>query len=162
MDANEQIKIPRLLWMELIHELKRRGAGKRESGAFLLGQANEADHKIIEYICYDDLDPNALKSGIVIFHGSGYTALWDYCSKKNLKVLADVHTHPTKDTRQSYIDRENPMVPVVGHVALILPKYGNATKWSLEGVGIHVFNGGGKWTSHPSSSTECPIKLSLW
>lgn len=162
MAANDRIKIPRLTWMNLVGELQRRGQSRRESGAFLLGSATNNDRKVSRFVCYDDLDPAALETGYVMFHARGLSALWALCSEQQLKVLADVHTHPTSDVRQSSIDQDHPMLPVKGHVALILPRYGKTSKWSLAGVGMHVFQGGRRWTSTRSDGLAPPIELCAW
>jgi proteasome lid subunit RPN8/RPN11 len=160
--AKRCIKIPRLTWYQLVAEVRRRGKRRRESGAFLLGGANDSDERVQAFVCYDDLDPDALSGGAVAFHAKGYCALWSLCSKSGMKVLADVHTHPTADVRQSSIDRDHPMLPVAGHVALILPRYGHTSKWSLEAVGVHVFQGQGQWTSFAHRHPDAPIRLCMW
>src|SRR6266853_5082256 len=94
-----RLNIPRYLWGKLIKELRRRGKGVRESGAFLLGDVGGC--KIRQFIAYDDLDPSALTSGIIVFQGAGYVPLWMFCEQHKMQVLADVHTHGGKCTRQS-------------------------------------------------------------
>src|SRR6266542_2518763 len=116
-----KIAIPILLWMRLIRQLRLRGGGYRESGAFLLGRAES--YRILKFICYDDLDPTALDTGIITFHGAGFVPLWDYCRDHKLHVMADVHTHGGESTGQSGSDRTHPMIGVKGHVALIVPHY---------------------------------------
>ncbi len=162
MAVEQNIKIPYLTWLLLVAELKKRGKGRQESGAFLLGKTGATKRRIETFVCYDDLDPNALSSGVVMFHGSGFSALWEYCAKNSLQVLADVHTHPTSDVRQSHIDKSHPMIPVPGHIGLILPRYGNTSKYSLAGVGIHVFQGQGYWKSFSHNAPGAPVELSLW
>lgn len=162
MDSNQRIEIPRLLWMRLVGEIRARGRGQRESGAFLMGKKEAASRGVVSYFCYDDLDPKALTHGIVEFHRRGFSKLWDICKDRGLQVLADVHTHPGKDVRQSATDKENPMLPVRGHVALILPRFGKTSLWSLEPVGIHRFTGGRQWESFNPSDEQCPVRLSLW
>lgn len=137
------LTIPRLLWWRLHRELRRRGGGRRESGAFLLAKDGAA--KVCGFLCYDDLDPHALDSGIVVFHGSGFVPLWEHCRARNRRVLADVHTHPGDWTGQSGSDRTNPMVSQPGHIALILPNFAQ-TRWpGLRGVGIHEYLGNHQW-----------------
>jgi len=65
------------LWIRLIRQLRKRGYGHRESGAFLLGRNGQS--RITRFICYDDLDPEALDSGIVVFRGLGFVPLWEFC-----------------------------------------------------------------------------------
>lgn len=161
MAGNKQIEIPRLLWIRLVADLRARGRGSRESGAFLMGRKDDAEPSVVSYICYDDLDRSAL-TGIVEFHRTGFSKLWDVCRDKGLKVLADVHTHPTKDVRQSRVDQANPMLPVRGHVALIVPNFGNTSKWSLAPVGIYRFQGAGQWQTYKPEGDDCPVRLTMW
>src|SRR5215469_6918024 len=106
------VTIPSLLWMRLLRQLRKRGGGYRESGAFLLGKTGS--RRVSRFICYDDLDEHALDSGIVTVHAIGFVRLWDICKKKNMRVLADIHTHPTGWIDQSESDRTHPMVAQPG------------------------------------------------
>lgn len=162
MAGDKHIKIPRLTWMGLVRDLRKRGQGCRESGAFLLGKVDSADRRVESFICYDDLDPQALEDGIIVFHACGFSALWELCSKRGLEVLVDVHTHPTADVRQSDVDKEYPMLPVMGHIALILPRYGKTSKWSLSGVGVNVYQGARQWSSTRGDAPQSPIQLCIW
>lgn len=162
MASNPPIQIPRLLWMGLVGDLRGRGRDRRESGAFLMGKKESSSRVVVSYLCYDDLDASALMHGIVEFHRAGFSKLWDICRERRLRVLADVHTHPGNDVRQSSIDMANPMLPVPGHVALIMPRFGKTSLWSLAPVGIHRFLGGGHWESFRPGDAGCPVRLSLW
>lgn len=136
-------KITLKLWKKLVRELKKRGEGKRETGAFLLG--DPAGDTITDFICYNDLDQEAFDSGIIIFNGDGYIQLWQYCAEHKLKVLADVHTHPGGWTGQSASDQRHPMVAQKGHIALIVPHFAKKRNQLLNNVGIHEFLGNKKW-----------------
>jgi proteasome lid subunit RPN8/RPN11 len=160
--ADRCITISHLIWMSLVGELRHRGRGRRESGAFLVGRKGDVERRVVRFICYDDLDHQALEHGIVTLHAAGMSALWDLCRKESLTVLADVHTHPSADTRQSDTDRHYPMVPVAGHVAMIVPNFGQASRWSLAGVGVHVFEGAGQWISYRGAGTNLPVRLTAW
>lgn len=160
--ASKQIQIPLLTWRRLVSDLATRGAGTRETGAFLMGKKGDEGRSVVDYLCYDDLDRRALTHGIVEFHRGGFSKLWDVCKDRSLHVLADIHTHPTRDVRQSYIDKTNPMLPVRDHVALILPMYGMSSRWSLASAGIYRFAGSGQWDAFHADAADCPVKLSLW
>jgi len=136
-------KIKLALWKKLIRELKKRGEGRRETGAFLLG--SPTGNIITDFICYNDLDSKAFDSGIIIFNGDGYIPLWQYCAEKKLKVLADVHTHPGGWTGQSASDQKHPMVAQKGHIALIVPHFATKRNQLLKNVGVHEFLGNKKW-----------------
>lgn len=135
------------LWMRLIKQLRKRGHGQRESGAFLLGRNGQS--RITHFICYDDLDPMALDTGIVVFHGHGFVPLWEVCRREKMQVLADVHTHSDEWTGQSEADRTHPMVGQKGHVSLIVPHYGMRNLLELGGVGIYEYVGNHQWIERP-------------
>jgi hypothetical protein len=155
MRAN--LTIPLLLWRKLMGQIRRRGAGVRESGAFLLG--NVAGCKIKHFIPYDDLDPSALDSGIVRLHGEAFVALWNYCQRHKMQVLADVHTHGGKWTGQSGTDQSNPMIETQGHIALIVPNLARGNRTSLRGVGIYEYLGDLRWRTWSAKSGK--VKLIL-
>ncbi len=141
----DSIQIPIQIWRKLQDELALRGDGKRESGAFLLGKIGTRN--IVNFICYDDLDPTALESGIIVFQGACFVPLWNYCDQNKMMVLADVHTHGGDWTKQSGTDRTNPMIEATGHIALIIPNFAQNKSDSLSGVGIFEYRGNHRWKS---------------
>lgn len=144
------LKIPWFVWFRLVRELRRRGRGHRESGAFLLG--GNGARKVTHFICYDDLDSTALDTGIIVFHGEGFVPLWEFCRERKMRVLADVHTHGDEWTSQSESDRTHPMIAQSGHVALIVPHLAQRRWQLLAGVGIHEYRGDHRWkTCAPKS-----------
>ena len=138
-----------LLWRRLTVALRERGRGEsRESGAFLLGgKPTDSPPRITEFVIYDDLDPEALDSGIVRFDGRHFGKLWALCRDRELTVIADVHVHPT-GSGQSASDRAHPMISEPGHIALILPNFARAPI-PREDVGIYRYQGAGKWETVP-------------
>jgi proteasome lid subunit RPN8/RPN11 len=156
------IKIPIWLWSQVISDLRRRGGGVRESGAFLLGRDDRNPARVTSYICYDDVDPAAYQAGVIAFHANGCAALWQHCREKQLELLIDVHTHPGSDVRQSGIDERHPMMPVNGHTAIIVPNFANTAWWSLKAVGVYEYLGGRNWRTHPASARKRRVRLSAW
>ena len=114
----------------------------------LLPIVNLCNQALRTFVCYDDLDLNACQSGAITFHGDGYAALWEHCREKDLQVIGDMHTHPGGHVGQSEIDQRHPMIPLVGHTAIIVPNFARTPWWSLKPVGMYEylgnFNGG--WT----------------
>ncbi len=165
MDDNHRpqtVLISRLTWARLVLALRRRGGGVRESGAFLLGTIEKGKGKVRGFICYDDVDANAYQRGAIAFHASGFAALWAHCRKTGQDVIADVHTHPGSDTRQSQIDQRHPIIPIVGHTALILPRFADMPIWSMRGVGVHEYLGSFRWKHHREASAAARLKLTWW
>ena len=101
-------------------------------------------------------------AGAIAFHASGCAALWRHCKEKQLDLLVDVHTHPGPDVRQSPIDERHPMMPIVGHTAMIVPNFARTACWSLKLVGVYEYLGGFKWRTYPASAPNRRVKLSLW
>jgi proteasome lid subunit RPN8/RPN11 len=151
------VEINRLLWFNLTRVVHRRGENERESGAFLLARPN--DTRVVRFICYDDLDPRSLDTGIVHFNSAGYVKLWKICQEEKLRVVADIHTHPTKGTGQSELDAMNPMIPQKGQMALIVPRFARGSRFGLRGVGIYEYLGESSWRQWPASSGKVRLTL---
>lgn len=95
-------------------------------------------------------------------HAEGYAKLWQHCRERGLQVLADIHTHPGGDVRQSSIDQKHPMIPIAGHTAMIAPHLGRTSIWSLVEIGIYEYLGRYKWRAHPASKGRRRVSLCLW
>jgi len=140
------------VWHEGVDELGRRAAGTRESGAFLLGRAKGKTCRIEQFLFYDDVDPNCFAHGIVEFDGGKFGIVWEQCRIRKMKVVADVHVHPGH-FGQSSSDRRNPMVPEIGHLALIIPDF--AVRKRLPGrIGIYEYLGARQWRDHSRKGTQ--------
>lgn len=133
-----------LLWRRLLTRLRERGRGcTRESGAFLLGCRRNGRARIVDFVLYDDLDPNCLDSGIVRIDGRFFGGLWSICKERNLAVVADVHVHPGC-ARQSDSDRAYPMIARAGHLALIIPRFASGPMRQAD-IGIFRYRGAKSW-----------------
>ncbi|GIL40554.1 hypothetical protein [Roseiterribacter gracilis] len=132
------------VWADGVADLERRTQKHtRESGAFLLGVRCGEQLQIREFVFYDDIDPAALNTGIVHFHGAKFEALWNLCAEKKLQVVADVHVHPF-GYEQSESDRAYPAIPRAGHIAFILPNFARGPKHP-GGIGQFEYRGNGAW-----------------
>jgi hypothetical protein len=126
--------------------------GKRESGAFLLGQPVGDLKQVLEFVFYDDIDPHSLDSGIVHFAGNRLPLLWEHCRARGFGVVADVHVHPCSH-HQSRSDRDNPVMPRAGHIAIIIPDF--AAKATEPGqIGLYEYCGDGRWRDHSNRGSE--------
>ena len=139
---------PTALWRQGLGELRRRGQGRRESGAFLLGSSSGSQRQIERFLYYDNVDPHCLDSGIVQFSGNAFPAVWSLCSDEGLSVIADVHTHPGRGTpQQSHADRTNPMIGLPGHIALIVPDFASQVVFA-DKIAVDEYLGGHQWKNH--------------
>ncbi len=131
------------LWKMGLQELKRRGQGRGESGAFLLGYEEHGRRHIRQFVFYDDLDAHCLDRGFIDFDGSYYGKLWGLCRASGLIVVADIHTHPGV-ARQSLTDEENPMIAQKGHIGILVPNYALRV-YKARDLGVYEYEGNHRW-----------------
>jgi len=148
------------LWTDGLIELRQRGGGMRESGAFLIGKNVNGKRRVLRFVYYDDLDPNCLDSGVVVFKSPGYGPLWQLCREAGMNVVADVHTHPTIAI-QSDADRRHPMIAVQGHIALIVPYFANHIFMPCE-MGIYEYKGSHKWHNYSGKKADRIFYIGRW
>lgn len=157
---DHRVSCARALWEQGLNELRRRGGGVRESGAFLLGRQDGVRRRISRFAFYDDLDTHCLDSGIVTFDGAGYGPLWSLCRTTGLTVIGDIHTHPGV-ARQSSSDRTNPMVATPGHLAIIVPRLAQPSfKWPE--LGIYEYLGQHRWHEHSGAGAARFFYVGFW
>jgi proteasome lid subunit RPN8/RPN11 len=154
------LRFRRETWDALISELARRAGGIRESGAFLLAPAGRETPIVTSVVYYDDLDPDALNGGVALY-APAFGRLWSICAERRLRVVGDVHTHPGEYTRQSGVDRDNPMVARVGHIALIVPNLGAGAIAPVD-VGVHRYLGDAGWRSSFGRDASAQIYVGRW
>lgn len=156
MNSN-RLEMPKAMWLDLMADLRQRGGGRQESGAFLLGQLQGHTRHMHSWVAYDDLDPEALTKGYVRLGTGAFTKLWALCETRQQMVIADVHTHP-REPHQSLSDRTNPMVSQAGHIALIVPRYAQGQVTSRS-VSVNVYLGAKSWANYLDREAEARIRL---
>lgn len=142
---DDPLQLTWLRWWQLVRELRRRGDGVRESGAFLLGRRSSGRSAVLDFVFYDEIDPGALSRGHVHLSGEALNKVWDRCAVTGLEVLADVHTHPG-GAGQSDSDQAYPMIALRDHTALIIPNFARSAL-NLRGVGVYRHLGARNWIS---------------
>ena len=142
---DDRLRLTWFGWWQLMRQLRHRGGGVRESGAFLLGRTSGLGGEITEFVFYDDIDPHALSQGHVHLAGAALNRVWDCCAASGLEVLADVHTHPS-GSGQSHSDQRHPMIAIKGHTALIIPDFASSMR-NLRGIGVYRHLGACNWIS---------------
>jgi proteasome lid subunit RPN8/RPN11 len=159
-EESHELRISRRMWRRILIDLARRGAGERESGAFLLAARDRRPRRVVTWIPFDELDSGALNGAIAI-RGEAFVALWRICADRGLRVIADIHTHPGAGVAQSSIDQANPMVAQAGHVGLIIPYYARHGG-RRRAVGVHVYRGNRTWASHYGREAARMLRLTPW
>lgn len=137
------LRFRRGVWQALISDLRARGEGVHETGAFLLANADDDLRQVSRWISYEDLEPGSCQEDLVRLSSQAFSRLWAICQSERLIVLADIHTHPL-GAGQSRSDRANPMVSMPGHVAIIVPRFALGPV-STRDVTFNVYMGGGEW-----------------
>ena len=145
VEHDPKLTIPLTLWRKLFRELHHRTGERHESGAFLLGHLTKRGRQVEEVVYYDDLDPHAYRTGVVVMHAASFGMLWDRCKSSGLSVVADIHVHP-RAAFQSRADRKNPMIAVTGHLALIVPNFARPPV-ALKSLGFFEYRGSHRWRS---------------
>jgi len=140
------------LWIALLRDLRARGGGYRESGAFLLGKLANGTRIAEAFVPYESLDSEAQHHDYVRLRTEAFGNLWAECAQQKREVVADVHTHPF-GPRQSISDRENPMISIAGHVALIVPLFAMHDVGPAD-VSVNLFHGRGRWTTYLGKEAE--------
>lgn len=145
MAREPKLTVPSAIWAKLLRELHQRTEERHESGAFLLGPAAVSGRRVSDTVFYDELDPDAYRTGIVELQGASFGALWERCRSSGLSVVADIHVHP-RAAFQSWADRNNPMIATAGHLALIVPDFARPPVVP-EKLGFYEYHGGHHWRS---------------
>lgn len=146
------------VWTGLMDDLRRRGRGQRESGAFLLGEIRDTGRFVHTWLPYDELDPGSLAYAYVRLSSDAFTKLWAICADHGLQVVADVHTHPL-GPGQSPSDQANPMIGLPGHVAIIVPRFA-AGNVRPENVSVNTYLGEKRWQNAFGAAAAELIKIS--
>lgn len=153
--------ISRRRFAKLMRELHRRGEDRRESGAFLLAHRDArpmgGGQVITEVVYYDDLDADCLTGGITM-HAFGLSRLNQLCHERRLRVLGDIHTHPSTYIQQSRIDATHPMIALPGHLAFIAPNYAAGPVRPTD-LGGHRLLPGGAWAAAYGTDVSSMLRV---
>ena len=120
------------LWRRLLTELRKRGRGKiRESGAFLLGLRRNGRARIVDFVPYDDLDPNCLDSGIIRFDGRYFgdalgavQTTWPYHCRRRAYPPGQLRSEPFRPGSS----HDYPGWPPRHHITVLRPISGPARR----------------------------------
>jgi len=155
-----RISCARALWARVLAELARRGEGRHEAGAFLLGRKELGRRTVEEVIYYDELEDGAYSTGVCVLHGDAFARLWERCRQKRLTVVGDVHTH-LGVARQSEADRTNPMIARAGHIAVIVPNFARGAI-AHEKLGVYEYRGGHEWQDISGARARRYFYVGFW
>ncbi|MCZ7600608.1 MAG: hypothetical protein M5U09_26745 [Gammaproteobacteria bacterium] len=103
-----RLSCPTALWRDGLAELARRGEGRHESGAFLLGRQDGQRRRVVRFVYFDELDPLCWTPASSSSTARASARSGRFCREAELQVVADVHPRGRGPARQSHLDRENP------------------------------------------------------
>lgn len=109
-------------------------------------------------VFHDQFDKSVSDSGYIQFKGA--VPFYEYLAKHNLRVLADIHTHPTHNTSQSESDRTHPMIKIKDHIAIIAPCFANNPFILPKHCSVYKYLGNFKWKKYKDS--ELPFNINVF
>lgn len=92
--------------------------------------------------------------------GDAFGQLWSICRERDMRVVADVHTHPGL-AYQSELDRTNPMIAHAGHVAIIVPNMARPPVKHIT-LGIYEYQGGHSWINRSGKTAKRYFYVGIW
>lgn len=138
-----RVLISRALWGETWLGLKRLSAGVRESAAAWGGRRDGDVWRAERVVLLEGLGVHAGE----LFHRAlpdATAALFQELRAHGLRLVADVHTHPSTWVGLSETDMAHPLEYRVGLLALVLPEFARFAP-ELETIGAHLYEGDGHW-----------------
>ena len=111
-------------------------------------------------VYFDDVDPESL-TGAITIRSSAFDALWTICATEKMRVVADVHTHPSTWVQQSETDKTNPMIATTGHVAIIIPDFATRRVPASE-CGVHTYRGAHVWDTAIGVAASRALYIGRW
>lgn len=152
------LRIPRHLWEQTWSLLSLMGDGRLES-ACVWGGARSG--RILEVKKVYPIGPAHGAARGELSHRmslEGVSRLFEELRTDGHQVIADVHTHPEDWVGLSYVDMAHPIEFRIGLICLVLPWYGAGVP-SLQGTGIHVYLGGGRWADESGGNGMVQVEV---
>jgi len=139
-----RLHVSRPVWMATWYGLQRRSANEIEAACVWLGTRSEDIETALDVVFLDDL-PGTV--GRRLQHRTSRQAvamLLDLARARGLRIVADIHTHPSEWVDLSDVDREHPIEYRPGLIALVLPTFALDPP-DLTRTGVHEYIGRGEW-----------------
>jgi len=151
--TDQAIKLPEKLWQETIMGLRLRSRGSREAACIWAGNRTSAVQHVEEIFFLDDL-PGV--QGHTLRHNvprNAINLLFSILKEKGYQIIADVHTHPNSWVGLSEVDMEHPIEYRIGLPMIVIPNYGKGVI-NYKNIGVHVYQGKGRWKIIKSDEVE--------
>ncbi|HEY6329643.1 MAG TPA: hypothetical protein VI756_09900 [Blastocatellia bacterium] len=142
--------MPTGLYTETLQEIRKRSGGRRESGAVWGGLPGplQDEQTASRLYMFHDLCDDAARRGYVELSEQAKFLLYRALASEGLRVVAAIHTHPTRWVGLSATDRRNQITSRVGSWSIVVPRYGRRP-WKLTDMGVHLRTDDG-WRQIPS------------
>ncbi|MFV1849128.1 MAG: hypothetical protein ACMZ66_00240 [Thalassospira sp.] len=148
----KRLEMSRSTWSSLLSMLRTQSDGVREAGAFLLGTQTRNALRIKDWVAYHVLSDQVGQADYITLESDAFVRLWQICRERDLRAVADVHTHPC-GAHQSVTDRAYPMIATPGHVALIVPDYAQGDI-DVTDISINIYKGSHQWASYTGTANR--------
>jgi hypothetical protein len=110
---------PRLLELTTAW-LRESSAGRRESTVLWAGRPNGSALVVVSHLIEPDYNAFALRMNVPV---TDRARVLELLRVEDVAVVADLHTHPL-EAFLSPIDQAHPYSARIGHIAIVLPRYG--------------------------------------
>jgi len=154
----ERLEVPNSLWLQTWRLLSQMGQGESESACVWGGTLRHGR------LCVVKAYPIGAAHGAIRgcqshrMSTQGVAELLAELRKDGLRIVADVHTHPSSWVGLSEVDKAHPIEFRRGLICIVLPDYAT-TPPSLESIGLHIYLGEGRWLE--SSQAETAVRVVL-
>lgn len=146
-----RVVLTQALWQATVKGLGARSEGRHETACVWTGHRLPEAWSIEAIMFLDDLPGT---TGLPRQHRTPRSALdvlFAELRKRELQIIADVHTHPGSWVGLSPVDQSHPIEYRLGLLAVVIPHYARVPV-SLADAGIHEYLGAHRW--HQLDSLE--------
>ena len=138
------ITISEELWINTWEGLRKRGRGAVESAAVWGGKRDHLSETVEKVYFLDDFSGGVQFAEYHRVSIEALERLFAQLRGEKRVIVGDIHTHPGDWVGLSEIDQANPIEFRKGLCAIVLPHFGLPTP-SLSAVGVHIYQGEGRW-----------------
>lgn len=136
-----------------LHGLRKRSAGRRESGAIWAGDLDGCHAVARQLLFFHELcDDRGEALSLELSEDAKFNLYSDLATRR-LKLVGMVHTHPKDWVELSYIDKKNQLCSRIGFWSIVLPWYGTRP-WKLTQTGVHIRTDEGWFQFSPEEAAK--------
>lgn len=147
---SRRLEVPDQLWKDTWLGLAERGDARREAACVWAGTRSEQVERAEAVIFLDDLPGVVGRPYQHRTSRSAVSLMLATVRRMGLRIVGDLHTHPSSWVDMSIVDRAHPIEFRVGLIAIVIPHFA-ALPVDIASVGVHEYAGDGEWTTLEAS-----------